>query len=447
MSCKSVNGKYQIMLILLKTKRTLLIALILLLGTHLHVGEICAGENVAGDSSEEIIALYERFLSTELEWDVKNIDWDNFVTSARPIMSKLEAMGDKVIDPVIKRLIEDWDNESISSEHEHEIAKLFRRIGTPKAIEVLKDMTLARRSKYWKPRRSGIWSDIYFEYLTQKKPLDSQTKLYLKELHLKYGVFSFFAMIDLGVDIPFSQKWRMKLKEWSLSSQYYERLDSIKYLCIDPNAMHVEENMDIIIESISTVKDLPDADFCKVGPDAGIISDYIYYRLTYILPEKASDQACEYLFSKLKDLCGMARYCLAVALAERGDIRVKKELHTFLDNEDYWRFVSMRSRAIYILGKIGDISDISLLQKIADSDPLLAYMFGGPWVYTINGKIINNDGPGASSFDFPEMSPEEALEKKVSLRKKTDKFYLIRDRAKNAIKEIEKRSSCNPNKK
>lgn len=438
------------MLIFFKTKRTLLIALILLLGTYLHVGEICAGENVAGDSSGEIIELYEQFLSTELKWDLKEKKTSlDYVTSVRPVLSRLEKMGDNVIEPIVRRLMEDWDNESISFEHEREIAKLFRQIGTPKAIEVLENMTLTR-NKYWESRRSWtIWSDIYFEYLTQKKPLDSQTKLYLKELHLKYGVFPFFTMINLGVDIPFSQKWRTKLKEWSLSSQYYTRLDSIKYLCIDPNSMHIEENMDIIIESIDTVKDLPDADFCKGGPGAGIISDYIYYRLTYILPEKASDQACEYLFSKLKDLCGMARYCLAVTLAAHGDIRVKKELHTFLDNEDYWRFVSMRSRAIYILGKIGDISDIGLLQKIADSDPLLVYMFGGPWVHTINGKIINNDGPRASSFGLPGTSPEEALEKRVSLKKHPDKYkcYLIRDSAKNAIKEIEKRSSCNPNKK
>ncbi len=297
--------------------------------------------------------------------DVLNIFWQPQETRGADIdvaIQQLAQMGDDVIGP----LMNGFEQIGDARPFQDRAIRVLEAIGSGKARQVLLDIALGRTA----PVPEHIRSAAARAYVKATRDT-AQTKALLVSRETPVLTEALAALRGQPID----GRLLKRLEELAMSRDLQLRWAALSVMADDPGTVHAREKAELILAAIREAESVPKASGSYWE------SHYTMGELTYLrcIRTLAMMRAPTALLKEMSaPLLGKARYCMVLARAERGDVTIRDDLHKILHDPEAG---VMRAWAAQRLGYIGATEDIELLQKTAESDPLVrerGWFYGPP---------------------------------------------------------------------
>ncbi len=295
---------------------------------------------------------------------------------------------------------------------------LLSEMGTPKAKQFLLDVTLGQASFNCD---SVISSIALHEYL---KIADANE---VKQLLVSDELSIFLTTLRKHPRLINESSVFNRINRLLQSDNFNNRWTATNIVSDSPNNEEVIKKMRALTESLKTVAQLPKANERYQHDSIGTYSDVLCSAIAKTLISLQDDK--QQLNEIAKNLNGLSRQWIVVVRAHRGDVSVKEELVSILQDNSALERTRLRLSGIRALGEIGTQDEIPFLKEISESDTYELLDRGGPLLEKVNGAVINNTGERSLAVQDKLLSIDLWANARIT--------YPVRQAAKQAIAQIE----------
>lgn len=282
----------------------------------------------------------------------------NRITSAT---QELARMGDPAVDRIIDELRRATDVSYVSG------CEALRLIGSEKSQNALLDMALGRNG--FEPDSNA--ARIYVEMMEERKD-KAACKVLLTSTDRDVLFEALRGIWGVELDADSFEKVRKCLKYQGGTMASILRERSIGVIAADPSSNLVEEKVQALVESLATVKDVPEGQYKKPnfeGEGIGNLADNLYHvHVSALAGMKGVDSALRSRIAAAPE--GIGRNCLMIALAKRGDMAGTREsLKAFLKDPEYRTMSMLKRDCLDCFLRHGEERDVAFLTELSTSDP------------------------------------------------------------------------------
>lgn len=331
--------------------------------------------------------------------------------------NELAAMGDDVIDPLLKIFR--------GAKFDDAIIMVLKRIGTAKARGSLLNIALEPKNKSYESTRTAA-ARSYIALTNDKEDV--------KKLLASSDDDTLSVALQNLPGVTIDTELLKRLDELLQSTQYHPvlnfaiRTKATAVIAADTGSVLMQEKVLAIVKSLDTVEQMPKSNERFQYNRVGTFADRTYWLLARSLEKMKGIDT--YLSQATNRRTGNPHRWLLAVRANRGDSSVKSQVHDSLEDPNMLERTVFRSYALQGYGKIGTTEDIDFLRGIAESDPVIMLNRGGLLLEIINGKPINNAGERGVIYDEFTIPEWERLSPR-------QRRPFIREDARQAIKAIQ----------
>lgn len=269
-------------------------------------------------------------------------------------MGELAGMHDGFVDVLVQEL----GSRSDASRLANEVVPVLRRIGTQKARAVLLDLALGKYVKH------GPTSYAAEQYLATSRD-ESEARLLLKSNSTNIVRSALLRMKTLDADLMQQLRAILQSQDHSL------RIAAADCLARLAGPADVTAALQEIIRSIETVGEIAAADSKDMFAKLGSVADNAAESMAAVISRLAADD--EELLSLVPNLSGRPKWCVVLALAQRGSEAVRSELAAIAS--DYSPGSNLRWAAFNIFCSTATEEDKEFLVTVARTDAFRVYLY------------------------------------------------------------------------
>ena len=289
----------------------------------------------------------------------RNLDRETSVTQG------LVTVGNLAIDPIVERIkrtkvIESYNNMKVFSA----FVIILSEIGTPRADMTLQDLAL-NRNTFKNFSEKPLPVDLYKEWMKKSGGRKACRIFFVNDRGKPYG-YALSALEGIELDRELFDKVCSFLERKTFTNT------ALQVLAADPSTHLTEEKVTAICHSLVEIEKQPNRNRATRDNMLKGISNktdqYCIPHIDALVKIPGADSAIRNKIEQQPE--GIARQCLRIALANRGDIPATREFLTaFLKDPEYRACVVLRIRAVEGFAKGGETRDLPFLRELAATDP------------------------------------------------------------------------------
>ncbi|MBE0534554.1 MAG: hypothetical protein IH624_02715 [Phycisphaerae bacterium] len=269
-------------------------------------------------------------------------------------MGELAGMHDGFVDVLVQEL----GSRSDASRLANEVVPVLQRIGSQKARAVLLDLALGKYVK------NGPTVYAAKQYLASSRH-ESEARLLLKSNNPDIVRSALLRMKTLDADLMQQLSAILQSQNRSL------RIAAADCLAGLAGPADVTAALQEIIGSIETVGEISAADSKDMFAKLGSVADNAAESLAEVISRLAAQD--EELLSLIANLSGRPKWCVVLALAQRGSEAVRPELATIAS--DYSPGSNFRWAAFKLFCSTATEEDKEFLVTVARTDAFRVYLY------------------------------------------------------------------------